>query len=192
PCFPAVSPGWDAAPRHNALPRTTAGDRGTWPGALVVVNETPGAFEALVRAALAYLNARPETPPILTIGCWNEWTEGQYILPDTRLGYGMLEALALRQPVVGLAARRHGADAERLRAGRVRRLVVERGAPSATDLRSHLRGAGVVQARARAARGAARRDDQHRPRRPGRRGLESLPRLRQRLGGCRVARERPL
>ena len=28
PCFPAVSPGWDAAPRHNALPRTSAGDRG--------------------------------------------------------------------------------------------------------------------------------------------------------------------
>jgi hypothetical protein len=94
PCFPSVSPGWDAAPRHNALPRTSAGDRGTWPGALVVVNETPGAFEALVRAAFAYLNARPETRPILTIGCWNEWTEGQYILPDTRLGYGMLEALA--------------------------------------------------------------------------------------------------
>jgi hypothetical protein len=94
PCFPAVSPGWDAAPRHNELPRRSAGNRGEWPGTLVVVGETPGAFAALVRAALAYLNARPATPPILTIGCWNEWTEGQYVLPDTRLGYGMLEALA--------------------------------------------------------------------------------------------------
>jgi glycosyl transferase family WbsX len=94
PCFPAVSPGWDAAPRHNQLPRSTEGDRASWPGALLVVNETPGAFDALVRAAFAYLNERPQMPRVLTVGCWNEWTEGQYILPDTRLGYGMLKALA--------------------------------------------------------------------------------------------------
>ena len=33
-------------------------------------------------------------PPILTIACFNEWTEGHYLLPDNRFGYGMLDALA--------------------------------------------------------------------------------------------------
>ena len=65
-----------------------------WPGTVIVVNETPSAFEALVQAALAYLNQRPQIRPVLTIGCWNEWTEGHYLLPDTRLGYGMARALA--------------------------------------------------------------------------------------------------
>jgi hypothetical protein len=64
-----------------------------WPGMSIVVDENPAAFEALARAALAYLNQRPEIPPIITIGCWNEWTEGHYLLPDTRLGYGMARAL---------------------------------------------------------------------------------------------------
>lgn len=94
PCFPSVSTGWDSAPRFNQVPRLNGGDRNTWPGALVVVDETPAAFEALVKAALAFLQDRPSTAPILTIGCWNEWTEGQYMLPDTRLGFGMLRALA--------------------------------------------------------------------------------------------------
>jgi hypothetical protein len=94
PFLPAVSPGWDTAPRYNELPRRQTRDREEWPGALVVVDETPAAFEAFVRAAFAYLNANSFTPNILTIGCWNEWTEGQYLLPDTRLGYGMLAALS--------------------------------------------------------------------------------------------------
>jgi len=101
PFWPAVSPGWDAAPRHNELPRSSRRDRNEWPGALVVADESPGAFESLVRASFAALNARGGAPHVLTIGCWNEWTEGQYVLPDTRLGYGMLRALAraLGRPV---------------------------------------------------------------------------------------------
>jgi len=30
---------------------------------------------------------------VMVIGCWNEWTEGHYLLPDTKHGYGMLRAL---------------------------------------------------------------------------------------------------
>ena len=95
PCFPAVSPGWDTTPRR-VVPRarTTPPNRETWPVTTIVVDETPAAFEALIRAGFAYLNERPGIPPVLTIGCWNEWTEGQYLLPDTRLGFGMIEALA--------------------------------------------------------------------------------------------------
>lgn len=94
PCFPSVSPGWDTSPRYVAPPRGSGSSREHWPGIRpIVVNETPAAFEALVRAAFGYLNARPNTPRVISIGCWNEWTEGQYLLPDTRLGYGMLNAL---------------------------------------------------------------------------------------------------
>jgi hypothetical protein len=94
PCFPCISPGWDDSPRHMMRTRGDSASRKEWPGHTVVVNETPSAFEAFARAALAYLNARPAIPAVMTIGCWNEWTEGHYLLPDTRLGYGMLRALA--------------------------------------------------------------------------------------------------
>lgn len=93
PFFPSVSPGWDSSPRLVQPERTGEANRKIWPASTIVVDETPAAFEALVRASFAYLNARPAVPPVLTIGCWNEWTEGHYLLPDTRLGYGMLEAL---------------------------------------------------------------------------------------------------
>ena len=54
----------------------------------------PAAFKALVQASFAYLNQRPDVPRIITIACFNEWSEGHYLLPDNRFGYGMLEALA--------------------------------------------------------------------------------------------------
>ena len=94
PFFPSVSPGWDSSPRYVMPSRGEQPNRDAWPASTIVVNETPAAFEAMIRASFAYLNARPEIPPILTIGCWNEWTEGHYLLPDTRLGFGMLEALS--------------------------------------------------------------------------------------------------
>lgn len=94
PCFPNVNPGCDDTPRHVQPPRPELPQRRTWPSTVIAVNDTPDAFEALVRAALAYLNARPEIPPVMTIGCWNEWTEGHYLLPDTRYGFGTLRALA--------------------------------------------------------------------------------------------------
>jgi hypothetical protein len=93
PFFPAVSPGWDNTPRHNELPRTSSGNRNEWPAALIVVDETPGSFERFVRSARSFAEERAG-PSVVTIGCWNEWTEGQYLLPDTRLGFGMLKALA--------------------------------------------------------------------------------------------------
>jgi hypothetical protein len=83
PAFPAVGPGWDTSPRYS--------DQG--PG-LVVGGDSPAAFGELVAAARAYLARRPAIPQVLTVGCWNEWTESQYLLPDTRFGFGMLKALA--------------------------------------------------------------------------------------------------
>lgn len=82
PCFPNISPGCDNAPRVLMRPRGEQPSRKKWPGTPIVVNETPAAFEALARASLAYLNQRPDILPIVTIGCWNEWTEGHYLLPS--------------------------------------------------------------------------------------------------------------
>lgn len=96
PCFPCASPGWDDTPRWNNVGNRPSGkpNRAIWPGRPLVVGSTPAAFEALLRAGLAYLNARPHTAPVLQVGSLNEWTEGHYLLPDTRWGHQYLQALA--------------------------------------------------------------------------------------------------
>jgi hypothetical protein len=39
------------------------------------------------------LLAKPGGPRILNINCWNEWTEGSYLEPDTVNGMKYLEAV---------------------------------------------------------------------------------------------------
>jgi len=40
-----------------------------------------------------HLLANPNGPRILNINCWNEWTEGSYLEPDTKNGMKYLEAV---------------------------------------------------------------------------------------------------
>lgn len=99
PFFPTVANGWDATPRFVNPPRGDSTERRDWPGyttfgeAAIMVGETPADFKAFVQAALGFLNEKQTSPAVMTIACWNEWTEGHYLLPDTRFGHGMLEAL---------------------------------------------------------------------------------------------------
>ena len=95
PYLPSLSPGWDSTPRYIAPDgkRPTTPERRKWPACVILENENPGAFKALVQASFAYLNQHPDVPPIITIACFNEWSEGHYLLPDNRFGYGMLDAL---------------------------------------------------------------------------------------------------
>jgi len=59
-----------------------------------VVDDSSASFKALIQAAIAFVKSQPDVPNVLTIGCWNEWTEAHYLLPDTDRGMGMLYALA--------------------------------------------------------------------------------------------------
>lgn len=79
PYYPHVSIGWDNSPR--------TGD------SAVVKENTPERFEAALRKAKAWLDARPKTHKLITINSWNEWTETSYLQPDDVFGYGYLDAV---------------------------------------------------------------------------------------------------
>lgn len=110
PFWPSISPGWDSSPRSLEPRRGMTPRRSTWPAAPIVVDETPAAFGALARAGLQYAGRVGSGSRVMTIGCWNEWTEGHYLLPDTRLGYGMTRALGQ-----AVAASRQTPSSERSR-----------------------------------------------------------------------------
>ncbi len=80
--YPHVSIGWDNTHRNPGFGSEK-----------VVANATPDTFEACLWKARQYLEARPEQHQLMTINSWNEWTEGSYLLPDMRWGYGYLRAV---------------------------------------------------------------------------------------------------
>lgn len=79
--YPHVSVGWDSSPRtfHYRSPTPS--------------KNTPENFEKALRAAKKYADAHPNQAPLITINSWNEWTETSYLEPDTKRGYGYLEAV---------------------------------------------------------------------------------------------------
>ena len=56
-------------------------------------DNTPERFEGALRKAKAWVDARPDLHPLITINSWNEWTETSYLEPDNVYGYGYLEAV---------------------------------------------------------------------------------------------------
>ena len=92
PNLPVVTMGWDPTPRCRAdvpwpFPRQE------YPYVSVIVGNTPERFEQLLREARAFAEADPKRPAAVTIYCWNEWTEGGYLLPEKRTGNAYLEAV---------------------------------------------------------------------------------------------------
>lgn len=54
---------------------------------------TPADFRAALDKARQRLLAQPEGPRVFNIICWNDWTEGGSLEPDTVNGLKYLEAV---------------------------------------------------------------------------------------------------
>lgn len=79
PYYPHISIGWDNSPRTGE--------------SAVTRDNTPERFEGALRKAKAWVDARPDLHPLITINSWNEWTETSDLEPDNVYGYGYLEAV---------------------------------------------------------------------------------------------------
>ncbi len=58
----------------------------------IISQNTPQAFAEALAATRERLDNQ-ENVEILNINCWNEWTEGSYLEPDTHNGNAYLEAI---------------------------------------------------------------------------------------------------
>ena len=90
PYFPNVTMGWDSSPR--AAQEDKFGNFG-YPFTNTMGNNTPENFRAALEITKQRLLARKTGPRIFNINCWNEWTEGSYLEPDTVHGLKYLEAI---------------------------------------------------------------------------------------------------
>ncbi|MCA9428731.1 MAG: glycoside hydrolase family 99-like domain-containing protein, partial [Candidatus Omnitrophica bacterium] len=90
PYYPNASVGWDSSPRTDQSgPFVNAG----YPYTPVVTGNTPDAFREGLFNVRDILDTRSADQRILTLNCWNEWTEGSYLEPDTTYGFQYLEAV---------------------------------------------------------------------------------------------------
>ena len=81
PYYPHVSIGWDNNPRFINFTNC------------VCKNNGPEMFEKALRKAKEYVDTHNLPVPLITVNSWNEWTETSYLEPDTKYGYGYLEAV---------------------------------------------------------------------------------------------------
>ena len=82
--FPNLTVGWDTNARY---PMTET--------RRIVRNSNPVDFECFARHVKSWADANipANMPKLITVNSWNEWTEGTYLEPDDRFGYGYLNAL---------------------------------------------------------------------------------------------------
>jgi hypothetical protein len=90
PYFPNVTMGWDSSPRANQADEF--GNFG-YPFMNTIGGNTPERFRMALALTQQRMLSRPDGPRILNINCWNEWTEGSYLEPDTAHGMKYLEAV---------------------------------------------------------------------------------------------------
>ena len=90
PYYPNVTMGWDASPRcHGDDPFDNRG----YPFMPALGGNTPEAFRQALENVKRFLEDHPRCGKTLTLNCWNEWTEGSYLEPDTEHGMAYLEAV---------------------------------------------------------------------------------------------------
>jgi hypothetical protein len=90
PYFPNVSMGWDPSPRCLQSDKF---EFRSYPWMHVFTDNTPQAFKEGLLKAKNYADKSNSKHKIITINAWNEWTEGSYLLPDTKNGTKYIEAV---------------------------------------------------------------------------------------------------
>jgi hypothetical protein len=90
PYYPNVTMGWDSSPRAHQ--GDEFGNFG-YPFTNTISGNTPERFKEALAMTKRRLLSKPGGPRILNINCWNEWTEGSYLEPDTVHGLKYLEAV---------------------------------------------------------------------------------------------------
>ncbi len=90
PYHPNVSMGWDPSPRTIQSDSYEA--RG-YPWTSNLEGNTPAAFKTALERAKTFSLAETRGPRMVTLNAWNEWTEGSYLLPDTRNGTQYLKSV---------------------------------------------------------------------------------------------------
>ncbi len=90
PYYPNVTMGWDSSPRTK---QTENFSHLGYPFTGTLSNNTPENFREALLEMREYLDQHPGSGKIFNINCWNEWTEGSYLEPDTIHGMAYLEAI---------------------------------------------------------------------------------------------------
>ena len=82
--------GWDSSPRaHQSDKLENLG----YPFMASIKNNTPENFRTALEITRQKLAERPASQRIFNINCWNEWTEGSYLEPDSKHGMQYLQAV---------------------------------------------------------------------------------------------------
>ena len=90
PYHPVITTGFDNSPRTV---QSDMYENIGYPFTSVAVNNTPEAWERCLRLARSFTQSEEFSGQLLHLSCWNEWTEGAYLEPDTRYGTGKLDAV---------------------------------------------------------------------------------------------------
>ncbi|HEY4874081.1 MAG TPA: glycoside hydrolase family 99-like domain-containing protein, partial [Puia sp.] len=90
--FPNVTMGRDVTPRLIQTDKFDTFKGYPWTPVFNGDN-TPEAFQSALVKAKQFVTNGDEQPKIIIINAWNEWTEGSYLLPDTKTGTKYLEAI---------------------------------------------------------------------------------------------------
>ncbi len=90
PYYPNVTMGWDSSARADQ--RDEFANVG-YPFMNTISGNTPERFKEALSLTKQRLLGNKNGPKVLNINCWNEWTEGSYLEPDTVHGMKYLEAV---------------------------------------------------------------------------------------------------
>lgn len=90
PYIPNVTMGWDSSPRAD---QSQPFDNVGYPFMNTISGNTPERFREALEMTKQRLQLTPKSIQALNINCWNEWTEGSYLEPDTVHKYAYLDAV---------------------------------------------------------------------------------------------------